>query len=364
MIPFSSIYLWDSSAGAYVNLEFASSDLPGTALALMEQATDRLYMGLDRTFDGIWFDLTVGGVGYTDPADWEIWDGTAWSNLPISINYDFTADGIIRFAIPSSWTTRLLNGVEGSDTNLGADDIASGVSKYWVRVTSAAVPTTVATMRRTFPFPSYAYTTPVDVNAWLQLRTAFSTTTSPTLVEVENVIRKIEGRVEGYSTLAWKPKYRENEFYEYNRWGFTLKRYPVLQLFELSIWNGSAFEILVEGREQDYFVDEPTGIVSFSRLINLPFAYSRSRSWGFGEFRRAIRVSYIWGKDIDFDDRAFMVRDLTTKLVAADLLSNYDFTQLIPQGTDRFALEQKINYWREEGTERLEELRPLRTWTL
>ncbi len=364
MLNWATIYLWDNSANAYVDLEFAASDIPGTSLSLMEETDDRLYLGLDRTFDGAYFDLTVFGAGYSDPLDWEYWNGAIWRNLPIIQNYIFNADGVIRFPIPVDWTTRTLDGVEAADTGLAADDDTSGVVKYWIRVTSTSAPGTVATMRRTFPFPSYAYTTPSEVGGFLQLRNAFDSTTNPTLVQVEDMIRRIEGRIEGYTTLSWKPQYRDEEFHEFSRYGFNLKRYPAIQVLEVAIWNGGSFEIMSEGRESDWFVTNQTGIVSFSRLISLPFAYTRTRTWGFGEFRQSVRAKYIWGKDIDFDDRASMVKDITVKLVASDLLSNYDWTILVPQGTDRFSIEQKITYWREEGTERLEELRPLRSWVI
>ena len=35
MLPWSSIYLWDDSASAYVDLEFAAADVVGSAVAIM-----------------------------------------------------------------------------------------------------------------------------------------------------------------------------------------------------------------------------------------------------------------------------------------------------------------------------------------
>ena len=57
-----------------------------------------------------------------------------------------------------------------------------------------------------------------------------------------------------------------------------------------------------------------------------------------------------------------MLKDITIKLVSADIISNYDYTTLVPQGTDRFSLEQKVNFWRESAEERLEELRAVRIY--
>lgn len=364
MLGWNSIYLWDDSASAYVDLEFAALDIPGTSLPLIDELADRIYMGLDRTFDAAFFELTVSGVSYGDPLDWEYWSGSTWANLPIDKNYDFTTSGVSRFAIPSSWSTKTLDGVESSDTNLQTEDDSSGTGKYWVRVTPTSTPTRAATMVRSFPFPSYAYTTPEEVGEFMQIRNAFSTTTNPTRATVEATIRRIEGRIEGYTTVTWKPRYIDEEIHEFSRFGLTVKRYPVIKMCEVAIWNGGGFEILDEGRELDWFITGRTGILSFSRLISLPFAYTRTRTWGFGEFRQGVKIKYIWGKDIDFDDKAFIVRDITVKLTAVDLLSNYDWSILTTQGTDRFSLEQRIQYWREESNERIEELRPIRSWVI
>ena len=55
-----------------------------------------------------------------------------------------------------------------------------------------------------------------------------------------------------------------------------------------------------------------------------------------------------------------MVEDVATKLVSSDIISNYDYTTMVPQGTDRFSLDQKVAQWRESAEERLEELRSTR----
>ena len=121
---------------------------------------------------------------------------------------------------------------------------------------------------------------------------------------------------------------------------------------------------MTEGRTSDYFVDPQTGIVPLTRLLSIPFTYTRSAiyTWGFGEFKKAVNVNYVWGRDFDEDIAAGMVEDITTKLASADIISNYDYTTIVPQGTDRYSLEQKVNYWRESAEERMEELRSVRVW--
>lgn len=362
MIVWSSIYLWDNSVPQFVDLEFASSDIPGAAVSLMGQTSDRLYIGLDRTFNAAYFELTING-SYGAILDWEYWDGSVWKNLPIARNFDFSGSGVIQFKVPSDWTTTTLAGKEANNTGLQTEDSTSGTAAYWIRVTPTSV-TTTATLKRSFPFPTYGTTTPSRVSQFLQLRQDFSASTAPSKAEVERLIERIESRVERYSTQSWKPNYRQDELYEFSRYGVVLKRNPVIKLIELSVWDGSQFDILIEGRTQDYFVDEKTGIVPLTRLLSIPFTYTRSAiyTWGFGEFKRAVKATYIWGRDFDEDIGSGMAEDVVTKLVSADLISNYDYTTMVPQGTDRFALEQKVNYWRESAEERLEELRSVRLW--
>ena len=363
MIVWGSFYLWDNSASAYVDHEFAASDIPGAAVTLMGETTDKLYMGLDRRFYAVFFELIVSGV-YGSLLDWEYWDGSAWKNLPVSRNFVLDAvSGVLQFRAPADWTSNTLAGVESANTGLKSEDSTSGTAKYWVRVASSSV-TTVATMKRSFPFPVYGYTTPTRVSEFLQLRQDFSTSTSPAKAEVERIIERVESRLDRYTTNSWKPNFRPDELYEFSRYGIVLKRQPVMHLMEMAIWDGSSFNILEEGRASDYFVDEKTGIVPLTRLLSIPFTYTRSAiyTWGFGEFKRAVRMNYVWGRDFDEDIASGMVEDITTKLVSADIISNYDYTTMVPQGTDRYSLEQKVNYWRENADERMEELRSVRLW--
>ena len=363
MIVWDSFYLWDNSASAFVDHEFAASDIPGAAVSLIGQTTDKLYLGLDRTFNAVFFELDTAG-DYGTLLDWEYWDGSAWKNLPISRNYVLDSiSGVTQFRVPNDWTANTLTGIENTNSGLKTEDTSAGTAKYWIRVAASEV-TTIATMKRSFPFPTYGYTTPTRISQFLQLRQDFSTTTSPNIAEVERIIERVESRIDRYTTNSWKPNFRPDETYEFSRYGLVLKRQPAIKVIDLSVWDGSSFTLMLEGRAQDYFVDEKTGIIPLTRLLSIPFTYTRSAiyTWGFGEFKRAINVNYVWGRDFDEDVAAGMVEDITTKLASADIISNYDYTNIVPQGTDRYSLEQKVNYWRENAEERMEELRSVRLW--
>jgi len=94
-----SIYLWDNSATAYVDLEFAAADEPGTPLPLFGQPTDKIYVGLDRTFNGIYCEL--GGIGSgLGTFTYEYWDGSIWRNIPLKRTYAFNETGGWRVSYP------------------------------------------------------------------------------------------------------------------------------------------------------------------------------------------------------------------------------------------------------------------------
>ena len=319
----------------------AGNDFQNTVVTIND-SSNTLSLGLDRVFNGAYFEVETND-GIEDVIyEYRIVDD--WKALPILSNYILNNSGVLMFNIPSDWNKE--NGI------------------YWMRIRRNGSSDVTFTLIQTFPFPAYAYTTVKDCERLIQLRlkNGITDNSSPSISDVERIIRRVEGRIEGYTTHSWKPQYNSEEMYKYNRYGLTLSRYPVIKMLKLELWNGGRWVEMKEGRNDEYFIDTNKGIVKFSYINTLPFTYSRSKAYGYGEFSYPIRATYLWGKDIDFDMRAYMVRDVATKLAVVDLLSSYDFTNFIPEGTDRFSIESRIERWANDAEERLEELRPLRTW--
>ena len=122
MIVWDSFYIWDNSATAYVDYEFAASDIPGASVNLMGQTTDKLYLGLDRKFYAVFFELDTAG-DYGTLLDWEYWNGSAWTNLPVSRNYVLNAaSGVLQFRSPSNWDTTTLTDKESGNSGLKTED--------------------------------------------------------------------------------------------------------------------------------------------------------------------------------------------------------------------------------------------------
>lgn len=365
MKQWDAVYIGNDADGVASVLEANSMprNLTFSAQGMIEQErpelpsteNEYLYFGLDRTFDGIYLGLEGGSSEYDQYPIHEYWNDSSWQRLPLQNSISFQEDGVSRFPIPANWKKGGINRPSSADED---DD------NYYVRVRGTDI-TTIAKMVDSFPFPSYSLTTPEECSALMGLRIEFTNTTLPSREDVERLIRRIEGRIEGYTTLSWKPQYRENEDYNFNRRGFVLKRTPIIKMFPVEIWQSGGYRTLREGRTaesedaNDYFVTNRTGIVTFSRFFHLPFGYSRVRAYGLGENRQPIRARYIWGRD-ELDDRYYMAKDVATKLVVADIWSSYDLGALLPQGSDRFGVDSRIERWTSDSEERLEELRPLR----
>ena len=369
MLQFTGYYRWNNTTPAWNNILTNVQDKTDAAVNSIGAAGDRLYIGLDRRFDGILF--VLGAAGSYTSIIYEYWDGTAWASLPLTLAYTFSGNGgVVRFQIRDDWATRLLNTVEANDTGLAAGDTAAGIAKYWIRARVTAVSTT-ATINWSIPFPEYSYTSPTAVRRFAQFPTSFFTSTSiPSIQDVIDLIRRVESQIDKYSWKSWKPNYNpitdgeSGELYDFSRYGIQLEKYPILHFIDLGIWNGSEFEVMQSGRQNDYFIDESNGFIGFTRLMHIPFTYSRSAiyTWGFGEFKRAVRVNYIWGRDIDFDPHAFLVNRIAAQLTAVDLIRSHDYSNLVTEGPDKISLVNKVEMWEREAYQTLDELRGLRIW--
>ena len=371
MLPFTSILRWNNVASNWTSITTVLTDLTDTAVNGIANASDKLYFGLDRQFSGIYFDQAASGT-YTAVIV-QFWDGSAWTTLPLHIAFDFARarGGCIRWRIPTGWTTRILTGVEATNTNLPTDDATGGTLKYWVRI-SVSTATATATFNRALPFPEYSYTTPDRVARFMQLPSTFFTSTStPSTATIIDFIRRAEDHVDKYTLRSWKPNYTlrdpDQELYEFSRYGFGLKHYPILKVFDVAIWQGGSYESRTFGRDQDWFAQLDTGMVYFTRLFALPLPYTGTlvRSWGFGEFKDAVRVLYCWGADIDFDVDSYgsMVEKITNQIAAVDLIRAHDYSVFTTQGTDKVSLERKADIWDVDSQKHLDEMRRIKIWT-
>ena len=359
---FTSVLNWDGSN--YVDVTLEAQSPRGTSFTILNSAAHYLYLGHDEKFDMAIFDVdTLGSIG---ALTWQYYNGTAWTDfIPASARmshdpdlstmgaaYGFTEDGVEVFPqnIISNW----------------AKDAINSLTKYWIRVTAAAV-STAPTIKRIQMRPVNAYCTTQDVFDLLQLAnitdtTDFTTATIPTKKTVEQYIEAAQSKIDFRTRKSWRPNYMAEEYHDFNLNGFKLRRNDAYKILNLHIWDGADFEQKTQGRRGDYFLTPDVGIVNFSRYFLLPARFQAYNApiWRFGggEFLNPIRVTYLYGRDINMNPQeAGMVYDMAKKMAAIDVSRSSDFGQLVVSGTDRVQLMQRIEGWNMEVEDKLDTLR-------
>jgi hypothetical protein len=342
MERFSAVWQWDDSAGGtgdYVDLTVnCYSD---TNFTFLNDADDFIYLGFNRRWIGIYSDIATSG-NYTG-ISFTYFNGTSWKPLSLIDSYTFSNSRYIRWVLPLDWaswnfTAESPHSKDPIDTN----------ERYWVRVTASAI-TTPAVIDKLRCLPYVQYATSTDVSDFLQLKTTFNSSTKPTDLAVENLLRNAEARIDYRTHKSWRfnPVSEEASavLVDYNRYGLFPRYRNLVKVYGISLWNGGSWDLLVEGRENDYFVNKDLGMIYFTRLFLLPAAYGmtgRYFHYGFGEFKNSIKLDYAYGRDSEIDPEFFVVRDVAMKTAAKDLLKNHDYSSFVVSGTDKVPLSDKV----------------------
>jgi len=363
MDHFQSIWLYDNSTTAFINNSVEAELAGGTAFELMDETSDYQYFGFPRRVSTVIFKLAVAGsLGaltweYTDDsADADSWARTI-PQVDSSLNSTTHDNYVILKPIPN-WAS-----VAFSTTKPHAvASVPDTTARFWLRVSAASI-TTAATVNEIQCVPYAHYTTPSRVSAALQIAD-FSTSTQPTLAEVEDTIRSVESRLDYRVKKSWRYNLQTNEYHGFNLSGIRLRKDNVRDVISLQIWDGASFETKTgseDDRKNDYFFIPEEGMVYFSRYFLLParLAYVGPHwwGWGVGEFTKAIKITYIWGRDKDTDERGYEVELLATKMAAIELFRSHDYSAWAISGSDRVPISQKIDQWTIEVEDGLESLR-------
>jgi len=351
---FTAVWVWDNSAGAYINNTLEAHSKNGTAFSIFADANDYIYLGSQGKFDFAGFSLaTVGVIG--TPVQWDYWNGSAWTQLIQENNYTFALSGAEEFRHLEDWAAYAFsNSAPHSATPPDTQQ------RYWVRGTVASV-TTAPTINQIYARQRAAYASPTDVSNLLAIPNDFSATTRPTRDTVEDYIWAAQDYIDKETRKSWRMHFKEDEEHDFLRSGFRLVESYPQEIAQLEIWTGSQYDTKTEGRTADYFLVKDTGMVHYARFFILPAriqAYSGS-AWGYGwgEFTYPVRVSYFHGGDIHgHGPEGGIVWDITRKLAAIDVYTNHDYSILTVAGSDRVSLDRKIDGWKMEIEERLTRL--------
>ena len=346
---FDKVFTYNGSSYTDVTLEAQSP--AGTSFSILSASSHYLYVGNDSKFDMAVFDVdTAGSLG---ALTWQYYNGTAWTEfIPASGRYeidpdddeggqyDFSKDGVEIFPpnLLSDWATDAIN----SET------------KYWVRVSTASV-TTAPTIKRIQMRPYAAYCTTKDVYNLMQLNnvlsgTDFTSSTVPSKSTVEQYIMEAQSYIDMQTRKSWRPNYETEEYHQFNLNGFKLDRPDAYKILDVKIWNGANWDSKRQGRTKDFFLVKDTNMVHFSRYFLLPARFTSYNApvwrWGGGEFTMPVKVTYLYGRDIQTDVRqGGIVQDITKMIAATEVAKNADFGGLVVSGMDRYDIGSRISSW-------------------
>ena len=346
---FDKVFTYNGSSYTDVTLEAQSP--AGTSFSILGASSHYLYVGNDSKFDMAVFDVdTAGSLG---ALTWQYYNGSAWTTfVPASGRYeidpdddeggqyDFSKDGVEIFPpnLLSDWATDAIN----SET------------KYWVRVSTASV-TTAPTIKRIQMRPYAAYCTTKDVYNLMQLNnvlsgTDFTSSTVPSKSTVEQYIMEAQSYIDMQTRKSWRPNYETEEYHQFNLNGFKLDRPDAYKILDVKIWNGANWDSKRQGRTKDFFLVKDTNMVHFSRFFLLPARFTSYNApvwrWGGGEFTMPVKVTYLYGRDIQTDVRqGGIVQDITKMIAATEVAKNADFGGLVVSGMDRYDIGSRISSW-------------------
>lgn len=353
MQTFDQVWLYRS--GAY-------TDLTATAFTGMAEtivANDIIYFAADDWLAGMLF-LGVTGSPITDYVT-ALWDGDEWVtlqeerrliNAASSASYDrayrFQGAGVLTWGK----TRKVPMATRASNTWPESGTAPAQVTRNWYRIT---FPTIGPTLDTVFPVAYNTYATPREMSEFLGLED-FDDISQPNLDYMRKAIRNQEDWLDHYTRKSWRMRSVVDEGANFNPYGFLPKHQPALMVTRLGLWNGSAYDILTEGRGEDYWLDPETGMV----FLTLPSFRMRYYSWLLSRYIRSpnsITLDYIYGADFETHEDAENVAWIIKRLVGADMVRTNDETGVFRSGLDILTKGEKLNSWREEALERADTLR-------
>lgn len=205
------------------------------------------------------------------------------------------------------------------------------------------------------------YCTADDVARLLQT-SPFSTSSTPTTTQVENIILRKEDRIDQKLQHGWREK-TSNELYinptfvdTQNGVRFDLPNYSIKSLSSvdgdsLQVWDGNDYVDFLanktEGRADDYWLDYEKGVL----FIRVDVQTSS---------KKAIKIKYRYGETTVPGE----IEDLCVLLTAIDVLNMYERSVRFTDdgGTNTNSNRERIEVWKQEIKEIYNSLSPIGTF--
>ncbi len=207
------------------------------------------------------------------------------------------------------------------------------------------------------------YCEPEDVATYFDRFDTFEADTAIGRDRIERQIASKSSKIDTYTSHAWRERRVVNEMKNLEgpyRWesGLAIKltrrdiRTPLDsdKGDKLQVWRGNEYEDFVEsdeyteGRQEDYWIEESTGMLHIYR-----------RKSFFNRYRN-LRLTYRFGKEIVPAD----IVEACAKLVAADLMESDFYRYTTPGNEEAPDAERVAESWREQVWEDLEPYKEVR----
>lgn len=355
MFRATALWIWDNSASAFV--DETDNTKADSSITFLSDANDKCYLGFDRRFGGLYAQLSTNGT-YAG-VSLSYWNGSEWTAVSATHPYSFDDNGYLTWVVPGDWDAKAFT---SSDPHSAAPPDEN--RRFWLRITVSTV-TTPAVISKLRVAPYTTYVSADELADFLNI-SHFTVTTTPSLTTIEELLRRAEDRIDFRTKKSWRFNNVVNELVDYNRHGVCLKHRDVLNIYSAQIWTGNTWNNLIEGRDEDYFLEPERGMVYFTRLFILPALYAPlgrySWWWGYGEYKFNVRFSYAWGKDPEIDPQFHEVKEIALKLAAIDFITNHDYSGLLVSNPQMVDLPTKVAQWREETENKLGELESIFVW--
>lgn len=364
--PLTAVWEWDNSANVFVDNTVEAQIEGGTTFELLGEAADFHYFGFSRRIDALMFVLdsaaSLGALTWAYGAS-----ATSWIRfVPVKTYrlFDQTQGYMLwdvnGSTIDAAWATFAFDATDPH--GVAPPDL---VSRYWIRVSAASV-VSAGSVDTVMCRPYASYASAVDVQDQLQLTSAFTSTTTPSLFTVEDFLRGVEDNLVYQMGKSWRVEFIADEDIAFKMYGMKTRYEPVITTYELAVWNGGSHDPKVEGRDGDFLIDEVTGMIYVATIFldamppNFRRSYTVRREQG--SFKRAVRMNYSWGYDQRTHPLGQHVKRIVVKQACIDIVTDMDFSSLIPLGLDTVNLQQKIDNWTRDVDEFKETYAKLRAF--
>lgn len=353
--------LWHYNPIALQFLDVTSSLGSGGVPVSIGQ-NEKLYVGCSDWMSGLILIISQAPAAVPMIAV-EMFDGStnAWQPIPLqertdqlaighslsSQGYDFRASGMAYWG-RSQWAWVPKASQRGFPENPDPP-VESSDEMYWVRLRNLG--STPLTIDRVLPVMYNTYATVDSVAEFMGMSRPFDDVTAPTRTFIRHRIRAAEDWLDTYTRRTWRMRLQLNERPTFNPHGIKLRHVPVWFVTRFAVWAANTLQVMVEGRNQDYYVSTDTGMLYFTRVV-----FGRGLNWTtvsprFMRQTQSVEVDYVYGLDFDLAEDREIVTDVVCKHVGHALVMQGDWTSWLISNPDAVPKADKAKEWKESAEE-------------